>query len=218
MVDPDVRAVQLAADSLSAGSPTAWFDRLYAEAGRGEADVPWDRGAPHPLLVEWLDSRSADVAGLRAMVVGAGPGHDAELLSTRGFSTTGFDVSPTAVVQARDRYPESTVDYRVADLFALAQEWTRAFDLVVEIMTVQSMPRDVRRRAVASVRDLVAPGGTLFVCGAVAPTEPSAGPPWPLDRTEMESFADERLELVALDELPGVGGARRWRGEYTALS
>ena len=70
-------------------------------------------------------------------------------------------------------------------------------------MTVQSMPRSVRRAAIASVRDLVAPGGTLLVIGGVATPGGAPGPPWPLDRSEMESFGDDRLVRVGLDDVSG---------------
>src|SRR5215213_8823544 len=51
--DPDERTRALVAESARGGDPTAWFDRLYRAAEAGEAVVPWDRRAPHRLLVEW---------------------------------------------------------------------------------------------------------------------------------------------------------------------
>ena len=41
------------------GDPTGWFERLYADAAQGQAIVPWDRRAPHPLLVEWIEQQPA---------------------------------------------------------------------------------------------------------------------------------------------------------------
>src|SRR2546423_15065355 len=40
MTDPDEHLYRLAAESLAAGDPTGWFQRLYADAGSA---VPWDR-------------------------------------------------------------------------------------------------------------------------------------------------------------------------------
>ncbi|QYC43423.1 hypothetical protein Nocox_29195 [Nonomuraea coxensis DSM 45129] len=51
--DPDEDAIRLAGESLAAGDPLGWFERLYAESATGEAIVPWDSRAPHPLLGEW---------------------------------------------------------------------------------------------------------------------------------------------------------------------
>src|SRR5438477_8674141 len=101
VTDPDQHTRELAAD----GGPTAWFDRLYQEAAAGTAVVPWDRGAPHPLLAPWLDELDLDPRGRQALTVGCGLGADAELLATLGFETTAFDVSPTAIRTARERFP-----------------------------------------------------------------------------------------------------------------
>ncbi len=40
-------------ESLTSGDPVGWFERLYAEAARGTALIPWDRGAPNTMLVQW---------------------------------------------------------------------------------------------------------------------------------------------------------------------
>jgi hypothetical protein len=209
---------ELAAESLAANDPTAWFERLYQAAQGGEAVVPWDRGAPHRLLVEWAEQRRPDGAGRRAVVVGAGVGDDAEFVSGLGFDTLAFDVAPTALRAARERYPDSRVDYRVANLLDPPAEWRHAFDLVVENITVQSMPRSVREQATANVTGLVAPGGTLLVISAALgpDDDPEAGPPWPLTRAELEAFAGGRLETVGIELTPhpDVPGAQRWRAEF----
>jgi len=53
-IDPDEHAGHLAADAIAEGNPTAWFERLYAEANRGQAIVPWDREEPHEVVAEWF--------------------------------------------------------------------------------------------------------------------------------------------------------------------
>jgi SAM-dependent methyltransferase len=181
--------------------------------------VPWDRGAPHPLLVEWLEREPPDGFGRRALVVGSGPGNDAERLAAHGFDTVAFDVSPTAVAAARRRFPDSPVDYRVADLLAPPAEWREAFDLVLEVMTVQSMPPAVRARATAGVTSFVAPGGRLLVITtARASAAPHGdGPPWPLSRDEVDAFADGgALAAVRIEERPNPERPEilRWRAEF----
>lgn len=211
----DDHAQNLAAASLAGGSPTAWFESLYDAAGRGEAEVPWDRGTAHPLLSEWFAQHPDEAVGdgRTAIVPGMGPGHDSELLASLGFRTSAFDVAPTAVDQVRSAHPDSSVDYRVADLFELPEEWRGHFDLVVESMTVQSMPRDVRAKATASVRSLVAPDGVLLVIGGVHPAdvELAEGPPWRLTRQEIEAFAADGLALQRID--PDTDG-NRYRAEF----
>lgn len=206
---------QTKADRLAAASddPTAWFERLYAAGVAGEVSMPWDRDQPHWALQEWSHGRAA-AEGARGLVVGCGLGGDAEHLAALGFATTAFDISETAVATAKARHPESTVDYHVADLFDLPSEWRRGFDLVVEIFTVQALPRDLREKATAAVRELVAQRGQLLAIEAILPADDDgSGPPWPFTRADIESFADGGLSLVSVDELAQPDSYPLWRAE-----
>jgi SAM-dependent methyltransferase len=207
---------RIAPQAIAAGDPTGWFETLYAAGESGRITMPWSREEPHALLVEWARARALAGAGRRAVVVGCGLGADSEYLASLGFSTTGFDVSPTAVNIARRRHPETTVRYVAADLLDPPREWLRAFDLVVEIITVQALPDPPRSNAIINVGRLLAAGGTLLVVAAVdedgCDDEP---PPWPLRRDEVEAFATDGLEIatieiVALADSP----EHRWRAEF----
>jgi Thiopurine S-methyltransferase (TPMT) len=217
-VDPDEQARMLATESLAGDDPTGWFERLYAAAAEGEAVVPWDRGGPHPLLVDWAQAREPTGSGRRALVVGAGLGADAEYIAGLGFETVAFDVAATAVQTARGRFPHSAVDYLVADLLDPPAGWSRAFDLVFESLTVQALPRRLRREAIEAVRELVAPGGTLLVVAAVLGDrdDPDAGPPWPLTRADVEAFVADGLEPVQIEDIPHPEdpSVHRWRAEF----
>ena len=176
--------------------------------------MPWDRGGPHPLVDEW--ARDLRGEGRRALVVGSGFGPDAELLAQRGFVVVAFDVSPTAIASARERFPDSPVDYRVANLLHPPPEWTHAFDLVVESLTVQSMPIEFHAQATANVSRTGAPGGTLLVV-ATARDEAAGvpdGPPWPLTRAEVDAFAAGGLETVRIEDVRRPGAPSRWRAEF----
>lgn len=212
--DPDGVAAGLAADAIAAGDPTGWFERLYAAAAAGQAQVPWDRGGPFAFVAEWLDGQHG--AGRRAIVVGCGPGEDAELAASRGFEVTAFDVAPAAIELARRRHPSSSVDYRVADLFALPADWRWAFEVVVESLTVQSLPESVRAPAIEAVAELVAPGGTLLVVAAGrSPGSAVTGPPWPLTPDDIDRFT-ERLQPVRVEQLPDPQARSefRWRALF----
>ena len=196
---------------------TAWFERLYAAAEAGEAEVPWHRGGPNPFLAQWVRERSVDGDGRRALVVGTALGDDAEMLAARGFAVTAFDISPTAIEGARRRFPASTVDYRVADLLDLPAEWNEAFDLVAEAITVQSLPVALRDQAIDAIVSTVAPGGTLVVVSGMHSGEgPRDGPPWPLTREELDRFSGT-LRPVDVG-VARIGSEARWRGEYTRLA
>jgi SAM-dependent methyltransferase len=191
--------------------PTAWFDRLYVAANEGRAAVPWDRGGPHPLLLDWVGKTQPSGSGRRALVVGSGLGDDAELIASLGFATTAFDISPTAVATARSRYPDTTVRYVVLSLFDLPEEWLGAFDFVFESQTVQSMPESMRVDATTAVRSAVAPGGRLLVIAAAREDdEPADGPPWPLTRPQIDAFAGDGLQAVEIERLVGPAGPTAW--------
>jgi pimeloyl-ACP methyl ester carboxylesterase/SAM-dependent methyltransferase len=210
------RAARLSARSYAAGDPTGWFDQLYAAGEAGDIPLPWDRDAPHPLLESWAHGR--DGGGRRAVVVGCGQGADAEYVAGLGYETTAFDVSETAVRLARRRHPHSTVRYTVGDLLDLPAEWLRAFDLVVEVITAQALPDPPRHTAIVNIGRLVAPGGTLIAVEyRQDPAEPDEdGPPFPLERAEIEAFATDGLDVVRIEELADARqpGSRRWRAEF----
>jgi len=193
---------------------TAWFEQLYAAAETGDAQVPWFRGGPNPFLEQWVRERAPEGAGRRALVIGTALGDDAEMLSALGYATSAFDIAPTAIERARRRFPDSDVDYRVADLLDLPSEWREAFDLVAEAITVQSLPVALREQAIDAIASTVAPGGTLIVVSGIHSGEgPRDGPPWPLTRSELDLF---ELALRPVDVgVARIGAEARWRGEYT---
>jgi SAM-dependent methyltransferase len=211
--DRDADARRLSTESYARADPTGWFDQLYRESAVGDAIVPWDRETPNVLLVEWAAAR--DGAGQSAVVVGCGLGRDSEFLASLGYRTSAFDISETAVQGARERHPESAVRYEAADLRALPDHYRAAFDLVVESYTVQSLPDLPRTDAIAGVRTLVAPGGTLLVIAAARDDDtPVDGPPWPLTRAEVESFASAELRAREVTRLVDPEGKSRWRAEF----
>ncbi len=138
----------------------------------------------------------------------------------RGVVVPGATESVTAIRDlirvARARHPDSTVDYRVADLLAPPAEWRQAFDLVVESNNVQALPRSLRAPATTAVASFVAPSGTLLVVAAAATAWGEAGPPWPLTRDEVDAFATGGLREVSVRELPAEDDPLvvRWRAVF----
>jgi SAM-dependent methyltransferase len=217
---------RLAAESLGAGDPTGWFERLYAATERAGSAPPWDLTGPRPLLARWTAEHGIRGEGRRAVVVGAGLGADAEHVASLGFATLGFDIAETAVRIARERSTHPNAEYAVGDLLDLPPDWIGAFDLVVESFTVQALPDPPRADAIAAVARLVAPGGTLLVIAYARPDgdeTPAEGPPWPLSRAEIEAFAtavDPPLRIVALELVtdPPDSGVPFWRAELRRAS
>ena len=172
-----------------AGEPT--FEEIYARAGEDLAAVPWASLAPMPALVDWLDRQPAprEPWPARALIVACGLGDDAEEVSRRGYRVTAFDLVPAAIAHCHERFPDSAVDYQVADVFQLPGTWQREFGLVVEIRTLQSLPLGQRAEAAADIAATVAPGGRVFVHGLFRDDgEPAGSRPWPLSPGDLAAF------------------------------
>ena len=189
------------------------FEAMYAGAEAGGARPPWDYGAPRPQFVEWAEAQDLAGRGREALVVGCGYGADAELLASLGYRTTAFDFAPTAISGARRKHPASEVDYLVADVLDLPREWQGRFDLVVESLTVQSMPPQQHSVAARNIAALVAPEGTLLVLATTREEHSEVkGPPWPLTRAEVEEFSSGDL---VMDRLERIENGAWWRAELS---
>jgi SAM-dependent methyltransferase len=200
------------------GDPTGWFDELYVAAERGEREVPWNREEPNPRLVAWVEEQGLSGDGKSAVVVGSGLGEDAEYVAGLGFDTTAFDIAPTPIRAMASKFPDSKVNYVVADLLNPPSEWHHAFDFVLESITVQALPPEYHPEATAHVTELVAPGGTLLVLSAAGEEgdEPD-GPPWPLTRAEVEAFEQgglETVEIEAIEDATEESFPHRWRAVF----
>ena len=177
-----------------------WFDNIYIKAKGDSKQVPWANMTANAYLKDWLNQHPQFGKGLvrKALVVGCGLGDDAELLAEKGFEITAFDISSTAIDWCKQRFPNSTVNYVVADLFDLHQEWTRNFDFVFEARTIQSLTLSVREQVMEIIGQLVADKGTLLIVTVTrdTPEEPS-GPPYPLSLEEVDYF--QKLGLQEID-------------------
>ena len=191
---------ELAAEALRTSEPSAWFEVLYQEAKGDASQVPWAKLTPHPYLQDWLEGYSPQPERMKALVVGCGLGDDAEALALKGFQVTAFDVSPTAIAWCHQRFPDSTVNYIVADLFNLPTQWHQAFNFVWECRNIQALPLNVRSKAIAAVAEVVAVKGTLLVTTRIRDTDDEPdGPPWPLSHTELAQFQELGFQEINQD-------------------
>jgi len=217
VVDGRRRARHLATQFLGRGDPTGWFEPLYASAVGDPTAIPWADRRPNPHLVAWLDQPRTIREGRRALVVGCGLGDDAEEVVRRGWIVDAFDVAPTAVAWCRRRFPASPVAYQVGNLLDPPATWSHAFDLIVEVYTLQALPPAPRSTALRNLAAFVAPGGTLLIIARGRERDDDPGVmPWPLTKEEIGAATDYGLVETAFtdiidDEQPPV---RRFRVTY----
>lgn len=202
-IDPNrATARELAAAHLRQGDPLGWFDALYRKADGQAAVIPWADLQPNTHLVEWLSSAAgAALSPRRALVVGCGLGDDAELLASFGWSVVAFDISASAIRWARERFPQSKVDYRVVDLFDAPREWRRQFDVVVEVYTLQVLPPALRAQAIGLIGEWVCAGGLLcLVARGRNESDPPGQMPWPLTESEVRAFEQTGLDCTSFED------------------
>lgn len=202
MTEPDREAARrLAQESLDRGDPTGWFDALYVQANDDPQQIPWADLRPNPNLVAWLDRQSPLTSEQRALVVGCGLGDDAEELVARGYRVTAFDVSPTAIAWCHRRFPDSTVDFQIADALQPPASWRGQFDLIVEIYTLQALPPEPRAKAATSIAGCLASGGKLLVIARGRDAQDDPGSiPWPLTQADFAPFLEAGLQIEAFDD------------------
>jgi SAM-dependent methyltransferase len=206
---------------LTKNDATSWFEPLYANANWNEKAVPWANLTASPDLVEWLNHHQIKGHGQKALVVGCGLGDDAEELARRGFEVVAFDISSTAIEWCKKRFPNSTVDYRVVDLFNPPTAWLGAFDFVLEYYTVQALPPHLNKQTIEAVARLVAEKGTLLVICLGRDAEVQVdGPPWPLSKDTLNSFREAGLIEVEFEEYGHSpnSSVRRFRVQYSCCN
>ncbi len=206
----ELRIKALQEKANQSGETSGWFEPLYADALRGELQVPWDDGGANPHLLAWLQREGVDGTGKRALEVGCGTGDGAMALAGLGFEVDAVDLSASAIELAKARNPHAGIRYAQQDMLAPPQEFQGAFDLVVEIYTLQAIQPPLRKILTGALPSLVAPGGLLLmVARARDPEVEAEGPPWPLTESEVRELASgkspltlQRLERFQDDENP----------------
>src|SRR4051794_282661 len=94
-------------------------------------DMPWEKGAPSPGLVDFL-SAHPDLPKGKVCVPGCGTGHDVRAWASAGFPVTGFDIAPTAIQLASEatRAAGLVAEFHLANF--LTDEPPAPFDWVFE--------------------------------------------------------------------------------------
>lgn len=185
--------------------PTGWFDSIYKNANGDYKKVFWADLEPSPYLVEWLEKNPINKKNKKACVIGCGVGDDAQALSEFGFDVTAFDISPSAIELCINRYPNTKVEYIVADLFDYPKEWFEKFDVVYECNTIQVLPGVYRHKARDAMSSLICKDGYILVsCRSRNEGEKQDAIPLPLTKKEIDNFKTinnlKELSFLAYDD------------------
>lgn len=191
-----------------------WFETVYSRADSDPAQVPWANLKAHPLTAAFVKAQIRGIDGLNVLDIGCGLGDNAECFAVAGAKVTAFDFVADAITWAKRRFPQTTVDYRVADLFALPDDWRGRFDLVHECYTLQAISEPLIDRALGILAELLAPDGRLLIVArARSEDEEASGPPWPLPPSLFERAKAQGLAPVVIEDIAATAqvGRRHWR-------
>lgn len=170
------------------------MSQQYWESRYQAQDMPWEKGAPSPGLVDFLAAHPALPGGV-VCVPGCGTGHDVRELARAGFEACGFDLAPSAIELAEKQTQAAGLKARFQLVDFLHAPPPREFDWLFEhtlFCAIQPLERDEYVRAVLQ---WLKPGGhylavNYFDCGPV-------GPPWPTDREEQMRRFSPHFRLLA---------------------
>ena len=173
---------------------TEFWDAAYT----AEAPPPWDIGRPQPAFI-----RLAEAGLLTGAVldVGCGTGEHALLAAAHGAEATGIDAAPAAIERARAKAAQRDLPARfevadVLDLGVLDLE----FDTIIDSGVFHVFSDEDRPRYVASLAEVLRPGGTCYLM-CFSDREPGEWGPRRVSQDELRAaFSDGwRVDSIVAD-------------------
>ena len=184
------------------------------EARYRSGDMPWEKGAPSPGLVEFLKN-NPPLAG-KILVPGCGWGHDVRTISNTQNEVTGIDIAPSAIAGA-EKFPRTGHEkFFLWDLFALPPEVRGTFDWMWEHTCFCAIDPPMRAAYVQSVASALKPGGHLLAIFYMQPHNDGDGPPFGSTKAELDALFGGSFELVH-EWLPGANYPGREGCEWMRL-
>jgi methyl halide transferase len=164
-------------------------------------DIPWDKGAPAPPLLEWILSRGPMLGSV--LVPGCGFGYDVRAIAqaSPGAHVVGLDVAVSAINRARQFALSGQETYQLADFFDLPAELSNRFEWVFEHTCFCAIRPQRRPDYVRGVIRALKPEGSLLAIFFLNPWDPGeapeeGGPPFPVTRLELDSLFGRHFDLV----------------------
>ncbi len=170
-----------------------WED-LYREAEVEK--LPWFLPRLDPDIERVLIARG--ISSGRVLDVGTGPGTQAMALAERGLDVVATDISETAVMRAAREAARRgiEVDFVVDDV--LESRVVGPFDLILDRGCFHVLAPAARGTYVAKVRELLLPGGLLFLM-VFSHLEPGDQGPYRFSPKEIESQFHPALHVASVE-------------------
>lgn len=169
------------------------MSREYWEWRYQTGDMPWEKGAPSPGLVDFLASHPR-LPGETVCVPGCGTGHDVREWARAGFRAYGYDVAPSAIRLADERTRAAGLRAQFRQLDFLREPPPFPFDWLFEHTLFCAIDPAERDLYVRAARDWLKPGGQFLAVFYLIPDKD--GPPFGATREELLGRFSPHFELL----------------------
>lgn len=163
------------------------------EARYQAGDTPWDKGAPSPGLVDFLQDHP-DLPRGAVCVPGCGTGHDIIVWARAGFVVTGYDLAPSGVAAAEKNIKQAGVTAAVLKGDFLRDPPPGDYDWLFEHTLFCAIDPALRPDYVAAVSRWLKPRGEYLAVNYLITDED--GPPYPTTREEQWLRFSPGFELI----------------------
>jgi hypothetical protein len=165
----------------------------YWEQRYQTRDMPWEKGAPSPGLVDFLSAHPKLPLGT-VCVPGCGTGHDVRAWAKAGFDTFGFDIAPSAVRLAAEatRAAGLSARFELADFLTASPPML--FDWIFEHTLFCAIQPSERDQYVSAVLRWLKPGGQYLAVNYFITD--TAGPPFGTTREEQWERFSPHFQLI----------------------
>ena len=156
-------------------------------------DMPWEKGAPSPGLVDFLAAHPELERGT-VCVPGCGTGHDVCAWAQAGWQAYGFDLAPSAIQLAKERARTAglTTRFQIADF--LRDKPPLLFDWLFEHTLFCAIQPEERDAYVQAVPRWLKPGGIYLAVNYLIPNQD--GPPFGTTREELVRRFSSDFDLL----------------------
>ena len=149
-------------------------ERLQTQWAESAQDwIEADQAVRTGMLDRWMLGSLGEVAGKSVIDIGCGEGRFSRLLSERGATVTGVDLTEAFIERARSLSADET--YRIGDAETLEWVSSDAFDIAVSYIVLVDL-LDFRSAINAAYR-VLRPGGRFIVCN-IHPMRSSVSDGW----------------------------------------
>jgi SAM-dependent methyltransferase len=181
-------------------SDAQYWEDIYSQT-KPEA-LPWNLGKPDPDLVRLVNAGKIPVG--QALDLGTGPGHDAVFLIQHRFDVIGLDISPTAVVLARENASNAGLFgfFQQGDVRQIPVE-DRFIDFANDRGCLHAIPLEDHAKVVSEVHRVLRKGGLYLLRVFSEKEPPREGGPHRFTRKEIEDLVKDKFRILEF-----------WEGEF----